>query len=185
MSEMSQAGRTARETAAKADGFGEPARRRAWEAGRDYGREREQELRTRLEVEAGLHIGTRERERALETALGDLVEWCAGPLGLEGHAVADSNSHDEPINCLLSLGTLRAGIGALGKARAALAVSQPEVLSERSDTEPGEPEGQRPDDSLEPQEPCDHEFQMHPQSEDFGVCAICGESHSCSLPRRR
>lgn len=63
---------------------------------------------------------------------------------------------------------------------------------------PGEPEGQRPVDTdgrplcfvcRRPQSEheggveckpdpsqCDHEFQMHPQSEDFGVCSRCGES---------
>lgn len=57
-------------------------------------------------------------------ALEDLIEWCAGPLGLEQYGAVESDSNGEPITCLLSLGTLRAGMAALRKARAALAARE-------------------------------------------------------------
>lgn len=110
MTDLSQAELADRERAVNTDELGAPARRRAWHAGRDYGRERERALETQLTEIAQLALGVLESERA-ET---DVDEW-------------DESDH----RCLLH-----------NRAEDALAASQPEVLSERSDTEPGEPEGQ-------------------------------------------
>lgn len=95
---------------------------RGWLAARDYGSREFAELYENFRESQRQRDCGRERERALKKALTS-VSVIAMDVR-RGHAAA-----------------LEACIEIQEVANAALAASQPEVLSERSDTEPGEPEG--------------------------------------------